>query len=144
MKKTVFVMVVAIWAANCLADENSDKIPFAKNFLKKERTENKKAENLYQQYIENGPTEETAHQISEFYNLRDQSQKLFGDAVFIEPFGHCYGYANLNASLWSFKLNGDQSEFNLQTIEKFTDLVNDELKTCIDQLKAVKQKKNKH
>lgn len=99
------------------------KQPMAKQFVADVLAENKRSEAVLMKYREQGLSPDVPAQGKTFMGLREKGYKLFGDTVFIEPFGRCGAFGASAGDYWQSRLSNslDQPAFKKMMTQSLKD-----------------------
>lgn len=101
----------------------NQKLPIAKQFVADVLTENQRSETVLMKYREQGLSPDVPAQGKKFMGLREKGYKLFGDTVFIEPFGRCGAFGASAGDYWQSRLSNslDQPAFKKMMTQSLKD-----------------------
>lgn len=135
MKKFILLMLMSVPSLaqggyqvvgnndNVVSSYNKNK-QNAKNYLDKVLAENKRSNAVYAKFRKEGLNPEVPAQGRRFGELGDQGHKLFGDSVFVEPFGRCGSVGENAGSYWQARIS---NAFGLNTSKE---MMNQSIKDC--------------
>lgn len=113
--------------ADAVAQYNQ-KLPMAKQFVAEVLAENKRSEEVLMKYRERGLSPDVPAQGQRFMGLREKGYKLFGDTVFIEPFGRCGAFGSSAGDYWQARLSNSRDQ------TAFKKMMTQSLKECRSQI----------